>query len=70
MTDVNGNRHGDRIFWVEFGQGLRAFCDDPRKTDKILAEYIRSDVVADMVYDQHITYEAYNDCNPQKETPE
>lgn len=56
MADVTGDKHHERVFWSEFNGGLRGFTVD-EKSGRVLSEYIRSDVVGDMVADQHITYD-------------
>ena len=48
MADVSGDNHAERVFWCERNH-LRYFTTTPTENEKILAEYIRSDVVADMV---------------------
>lgn len=56
MADTNGDKHHERVFWSEFDGGLRAFTTD-EKSGRVLAEYIRSDVVKSMVADRHLSYE-------------
>lgn len=47
MSDVSGEDYAERIFWSDF-DGLRAFTE-VREGGDVLAEYIRVDVVQEML---------------------